>query len=65
LAAPGKYPRIFTSADEFKAIQQRLQTSKTGNQLVALAKDELAKLQAGKGIQASPINSYNNQPMYS
>jgi hypothetical protein len=51
LAAPGKYPRIFTSSNEFNAIQQRLQNTKTGNQLLTVAKDELAKIQSGKGIQ--------------
>jgi hypothetical protein len=53
LAAPKTYPRLFTSADEFAAIQKRLQSTKVGNQLMALAKDELTKIQSGKGTQGT------------
>ena len=44
--ATGVHPRIFTSPDEFGAIKMRLENTKMGKQLLALANDALAKLRS-------------------
>jgi len=44
--ATGVHPRIFTSPDEFASIKQRLETTKMGKQLMALANDALIKLRS-------------------
>lgn len=48
LAAKDIYPRLFTAPDEFSAIQNRLQTTNIGKQLLAVAKKELDNLHDGK-----------------
>jgi len=46
----GIHPRIFTSPDEFAAIKKRLETTKTGQQLVKLSKTVLEKMRKGEGV---------------
>ncbi len=48
LSAKDIYPRLFTSPNEFSAIQNRLQTTNIGKQLLAVAKKELDNLHDGK-----------------
>ncbi len=47
VAPKGVFPRIFTSPSEFAGIQQRLATTKIGEQLLAVAKRDLDKLRSG------------------
>lgn len=50
LAAKDVYPRLFTAPNEFGGIQNRLQTTNIGKELLALAKKELDNLQEGKSV---------------
>lgn len=57
VSAKGIYPRIFTSPKEFSNIQNRLNTTKIGNMLVALANKQLDQLKSGTGILGKAYQS--------
>ena len=57
LSAKGIYPRIFTSPKEFINIQERLNTTIIGKNLIALANKELNKLKTGTGILGKTYQS--------
>lgn len=50
VAKPGNYPRLFTSTAEFPEIKRRLNETKIGAQMQALAFKELSRLKNGNDI---------------